>query len=128
MAKTKKLFKENLITDFLKGIIVAMLLSLALVVVFALCIKWFVLDESWIVPITLLIKGVSVLIGALVAVCGDSRGLLKGASFGAIYIIFAFFVFSILAGTFEMGISLLLDIAFASLLGAIVGIFKVNKK
>jgi hypothetical protein len=39
----------------------------------------------------------------------------------------AFVVFSVLAGTASIGVSTLLDVLFASLLGGIVGIVKVNK-
>lgn len=127
-SETKKLANENLFFNIIKGIIVAMLISFALIVIFALCLKWFVLDDVWIVPITLVIKAVSVLFGAMVAVKGESKGLVKGALFGGVYIIFAFIVFSILAGTFELGLGFLLDLAFSVVLGAIVGIVKVNKR
>lgn len=128
MADTKKLSNENLFLSILKGIIVSMLISFALILVFALCLKWFVFDEVWIVPINLLIKAISVVFGSMIAVKGESRGLLKGALFGGVYIVFAFIVFGLLAGSFEIGLSFLLDLVFSVILGGIVGIVKVNKR
>ena len=77
--------------------------------------------------ITLLIKGLSVLVGSIIAVKGSEKGLVKGIAFGAIYILLAFLIFSILSGNFAFGLSSFLDLFFASLLGGIVGIIKVNK-
>ena len=87
----------------------------------------FEISDVFIVPATLLIKGISVLVGAVVAIKGTNKGLVKGAVFGAVYIVVALVVFSVLAGTFQVGVSTILDVAFASLLGGIVGIVKVNK-
>ncbi len=126
-SKTKTIAKENIILDFAKGIVIAMLISLALIVLFAFCLKWFNISDGFIVPVTLIIKGLSVLVGSLIAVKGNSRGLLKGAGFGAVYIVIAFLVFSILSGSFGIGLSSLLDFAFSILLGGIVGIVKVNR-
>jgi putative membrane protein (TIGR04086 family) len=127
-SKTEKVSNENIVLDFLKGILVAMLISLGLIVLFAFCLKWFNWSDSCIVPVTFLIKGASVLVGSVIAVKGNSKGLVKGVCFGAIYIIVAFLVFSLLAGSFSLELSSLLDFVFASLLGGIVGIVKVNRK
>ena len=127
-SKTESISNENVFFDFLKGILIATLTSLGLVVLFAFCLKWFSLPDVAITPATLAIKGVSVMLGALVAIKGESKGLLKGLLFGIIYIVIAFVVFSVLSGTFSFGVGSLLDLAFASLLGGIIGIIKVNKK
>lgn len=118
---------ENVFFDFFKGILIASLLSLGLVILAAFCLKWFSIADEYVAPITLLIKGTSVFVGAMFAVKGNSKGLLKGVSFGLIYIVVAFIVFSVLAGSMSVGVSTLLDVLFASLLGGIVGIVKVNR-
>ena len=118
---------ENVLFDFFKGILIASLLSLGLVILAAFCLKWFSIADEYVAPITLLIKGTSVFVGAMFAVKGNSKGLLKGVSFGLIYIVVAFIVFSVLAGSMSVGVSTLLDVLFASLLGGIVGIVKVNR-
>lgn len=127
-SKTEKIKNNNIVFDFIKGAIVAILISLGLVVLFAFCIKWFSLSDAVIAPVTFVIKGLSVLFGAMIAVKGDSKGLVKGVGFGAIYICFAFVIFSILSGSFSIGLTSLLDLVFSVVLGGIVGIVKVNKK
>ncbi len=127
-SKTKSSSNQSVVFDFIKGIIIASLVSLALVILFAFFIKWFDISDGYLNLITLLVKAISVIIGSIFAVKGDSKGLVKGVVFGLIYIIFAFVIFSFLAGSFSVGLSTLLDLAFASLLGGIVGIIKVNRK
>lgn len=127
-SKTKSSNSGSLIFDFLKGIIIASLCSLALIILFAFIIKWFDIADAYLNLITLSIKALSVVIGSIFAVKGKEKGLFKGASFGLIYVIVAFVIFSILAGSFNLGLGFVLDLAFASLLGGIVGIIKVNRK
>ena len=128
-SKSETLSKDNIFYDFLKGLLVATLLSLGLIILFAYSMKWFSIDDQFISPFTLLIKGVCVLVGSSLAVKkGTSKGLLKGVLFGIVYIAIAFIIFSILAGTFSVGLSTVLDLAFAGLLGGIIGIIKVNKR
>lgn len=114
---------------FVKGISVSIILSLALVLLFAFCLKWFDLPNACIVPVNMLIKAVCVVIGALLFVKKEmQKGLVKGSSFGLFYTILAFVVFSILSGTFDFNFTTILDVIFASVIGGFVGIFKVNKK
>ncbi len=123
----KNVFSKGVLLDFVKGIIIAIALSLGLTVLFAFILKWVNIPDSFIPAITLLIKGISVLVGSIFAVKGNEKGLIKGASFGEIYIIFAFLIFSVLSGGFEFSTSFVLDLIFSGLLGGIVGIVKVNK-
>lgn len=127
-SKSEKLSNDNIFFDFVKGIIIAIIISLGLVVLFAFILKGFSLSDSVITPVTMIIKAVSVVVGALVAVKGNSKGLVKGISFGTIYIVIAFLIFSILAGSFSVGVSGLLDLISAATCGGIVGIIKVNRK
>ena len=117
---------ENLVLSFLKGLIVSMLVSFVLVIGLALSIKWFSLSENLISPLNLVIKTLSVLIGSIIAVKGESKGLVKGAIFGLFYVAIAFCCFSFLAKSFVFDLSLFLDIVFSCVSGSIVGIIKVN--
>ena len=127
-SRTQNISNENTIFDFLKGLIVATLLSFALIILSAFSLKWFSLPDSAISPITLSVKAVSTLIGSLIAIKGSSKGLLKGVLFGIIYVAVAFVVFSILAGSFTLSLNTLLDLGFCAVIGGIIGIIKVNKK
>lgn len=126
MSFSKSGTKQNNILNYLKGLIVAMLISFGLIILLALSLKWFSLDEKFITPINLGIKTISVIVGSLIAIKSESKGLVKGVTFGLLYVVLAFVSFSILAKSFAVDLSLLLDIVFASLAGGIVGIVKVN--
>lgn len=126
MSFSKSGTKQNNIINYLKGLIVAMLISFGLIILLALSLKWFSLDEKFITPINLGIKTISVIVGSLIAIKSESKGLVKGVTFGLLYVVLAYVSFSILAKSFAVDLSLLLDIVFASLAGGIVGIVKVN--
>ena len=126
--KNERIKNSSGVVDFLRGLIVSMIVSLGLVVIFALIFKWFDLSESLITPITFVIKYLSVIIGSIVAITGDSKGLLRGGLFGAVYTCLAFGVFSFLSKSFVLDLTTALDFASAIILGGIVGILKVNKK
>ena len=119
---------DNIVLSYLKALIVSMLVSFALIILLAFSLKWFSLNENLISPLNLAIKTLSVLIGACIAVKGNSKGLLKGFIFGLLYISVAFVSFSFLAKTFTIDISFLLDILFVSIAGGTVGVIKVNSK
>lgn len=118
----------NIVVNYLKGLIVAMLISFALVLVLAFSLKWFSIDEKLISPLNLVIKAISVVIGACIAVKGDNKGLVKGITFGFLYISMAFTSFSLLANTFTINLSLILDVVCSCIAGGLVGIFKVNAR
>lgn len=127
-SSTVKLEKNNVVLDYVKGLIISMLVSFGLVLIFAFSLKWINLNDSAIMPINLGIKILSAVIGSAVAVKGGSKGLVKGAVFGIIYMFLAFVSFSILANTFAFDLSFLLDLVCSAIAGGIVGIVKVNKK
>ena len=126
-SKTKNV-NQNLFLSFGVGLFVAMIISFGLIILFAFSMKWFSLSENLISPVNMAIKAVSVLFGSLVAVRGETSGLVKGATFGLVYILAAFLCFSFLAKTFELTIGFFLDIICAVLVGGIVGIIKVNRR
>ena len=127
-AKTDRIENDGWLFNFFKGLLVALLLSLGLIVLFAFCMKWFEISDYFIAPITLGIKGLCVFVGAWFAVKGDRKGLVKGCVFGAVYILLSFIIFSVLSGQFVMSTTSALDVLFSTLLGGIVGIIKVNKR
>lgn len=118
----------NIVVNFIKGLIISMLITFVLIIVLAFSLKWLSIDEKFIMPLNLAIKVISVLIGACFAVKGDSKGLIKGVLFGFLYITMAFVSFSILADTFMLDLSLLLDLICSCIAGGLVGIFKVNAR
>ena len=122
--------KDNsLILSILKGSLIALSISLVGILFFAFIIKLFGLTDGWIKPINQIIKAVSILIGVFFALKKDKqKGLVKGLMIGLVYTLLAFVVFSILNGSFGIDKSLLTDVLFGAIMGAICGIIAVNLK
>lgn len=116
------------VASFIKGIVVSFIITFSAIIIFAFTIKWTDISDSLISPINLIIKGVSIAVGALLFTRKSKNGIIKGAIFGVFYTVIAFALFSLLAGTFNLGFGLLLDIAFAVMIGAIMGIIGVNTR
>lgn len=129
MEKTKKL-KNNLgITSIFKGCLIAIAISLVGILFFAFVIKLFGLTDNWIKPINQIIKVISIMVATWFAFKKDTKnGLIKGIIIGLCYTILAFVIFSILNGTFCVDKSLLTDILFGTITGAICGVITVNFK
>ncbi len=120
---------NNFWLNIVKGTLIALSFSLVGILIFAFILKFTNISESVITPINQVIKGVSIFLGVFIALKKQKEiGLVSGLLIGLIYTIFAFLVFSILAGHFVFDISLLIDMAFGSIIGGICGIISVNIK
>lgn len=116
------------ILRYVKAMLISLIITFACIIIFAFVIKYANLNDNVIAPVNLVIKGLSIFVGAFVLTKGGSRGLLNGMLFAVIYTIIAFAVFSILAGTFVLGLGLIADFAFAVVVGGIGGLLGVNRK
>ena len=116
------------ILKFLKSLFVSLIITFAGIIIFAFIIKWADLPDGCITPVNLVIKGLSIFAGALVLTKGSTKGLVNGLIFGLIYTLISFVIFSILAGTFVLGLGIVADFAFAIVVGIISGIIGVNIK
>lgn len=133
MRKAKAISKSNKDRSFLlailKGSLVALCISLVGILIFAFIIKFVAISDKAIRPINQIIKAISVLVGTFVGLRKlDKMGLVGGLLIGIVYTIVAFLVFSALDGTFNVNITLLNDVLFGSIMGAISGIIAVNFK
>ena len=110
----------------LRGVILAALISLAGVLLFAMAIKLFQLPDTSIQPVTIGLKVVSALAGAFAAVGSNgSKGFIKGISTGILYMVLGFLIYSL----FEQAPSwqvMLSDTGMGALAGALGGILRVN--
>ena len=108
---------------------VAVCISLVLVLLFAFLLKFTNIPESTIKPVNQVIKGLSILMGVFVGLKRKKElGLVSGLLIGLIYTIAAFLVFSCLGGVFAFDLTLLTDLLFGAVMGAICGIICVNLK
>ncbi len=120
---------RSFLLAIIKGSLIALCISLVGILIFAFILKFASISDKAIRPINQIIKGISVLIGVFVAMRKvDKMGLVGGLLIGLVYTILAFVVFSILDGNFEFNLTLLNDLLFGGIMGAICGIIAVNVK
>lgn len=115
------------VLDILKAVLFATLISLGLVLVFAIIIKYAALPTGVITPVNIGIKVVSVLLGTLIGFKNAQNGLLKGAICGIVYMLFTFFIFAALSGFKDVKFSWI-DLVTLPIAGAISGVIAVNIK
>ena len=118
---------KNVIKMFV-GVGVALIISLVLILAFALLIKWFDWSDAVIMPANIIIKIISISIGVLIVTKDGQSGAVKVAILGAVYILLCFLVFSLLNGAMIINISLLYDALLGMIGGAILGIISVTLK
>ena len=125
MEKTEKQGKFFLNT--LKGSLIALCVSLIGILIFAFLLRFLPIADGAISPINQVIKGLSILLGCFVGLKKSKEmGLVSGLIVGLFYTIISFVVFSILDGHFEFSKTLLNDILFGGIMGAICGVIAVN--
>lgn len=115
--------RENL-NQVLNASFISVLLSIILILIFALIIKFVNIDVSAVPIINLIIKAVSIFIGVSISI--KSKGLLNGAFAGIVYTILSAIVLLLLGGEFEIG-SIFIDLAIAVAIGALAGILKSRR-
>lgn len=118
----------KLIFKYFKALLASLIITFSSIILFALIIKWASLSDNVIVPVNLVIKAVSVFVGALILTKAQTKGLLNGLIYGIVYTLISFTIFSALAGTFVIGLAILSDFAFNGVVGGIAGILGVNIK
>lgn len=123
--KERGVFFKGLI----KGTLIALSISLIAICIFAFVLRFCNIPVDAIKPINQVIKIVSVLIGVFIGLKKvKEMGLISGFCVGVLYTILAFIVFSILNGGFTFERTLINDLIFGGIAGAIAGIISINLK
>lgn len=130
MVKERNVDKEKSLNVFLivlRGSLIAVSISLVLILIFAFAIKYIPIPTEAIRPINQIIKAVSIFFGVFLAIKKIAKmGFINGLLIGLFYTLIAFIVFSILDGGFEFKKTLLNDILFGGITGAICGAISAN--
>lgn len=128
--KSLKLKNGNSILNIVKGAFYALIVSLISILIFAFIIKFTSIGDGLIKPINQIIKILSIFVGCLFGLRkSDGKEAFKGLLIGVLYTLFAFLLFSALNGSFELGKSILIDLAFGMVLGLISAIIcKIFKR
>ena len=128
--KAKILKREDkFFKPILKGVITSLCVSLVAILLFAFILRFTSVSDNIISPVNQVIKGVAIFLGVFFGLKKvKENGIINGALIGFFFIILAFLVFSLLDGTFLFNRTLLNDIIFGTIIGAICGIICVNLK
>lgn len=117
------------ILDIIKTVVIAVLISMVLVLVFALIVKATDISDTTIGYVNVAIKIVSVLVGTLLGFKrGGSGGWLKGLISGLLYVFTSFLVFASISGKFSIGDLSWVDVLTGAVVGLICGVIAVNVK
>ena len=117
------------ILDVVKTVVIAVLISMVSVLVFALIVKSADVGEEAIGYVNLGIKIFSVVIGCLIGFRrGSGAGWLKGLLSGLLYVVTSFLVFSLISGEFSIADLSWLDVVTAAVVGLLSGVLTVNLK
>lgn len=127
--KTSEKGNGKILKPVLKGVLFALCISLVAILLFAFLLRFTNISENLISPVNQVIKGISIFLGVLFGMKKvKENGILNGLLIGFLFTVFAFLVFSLLDGQFVFDKTLLNDIIFGSIIGAICGIICVNLK
>ena len=116
------------VLEVVKAMIIAIIVSLVLILLAAFIIKIFNIATGAIPIINQVIKGISILVGCLIALRLPHNGWVRGIVVGLLYIAISFVIFSLLDGHFDWGLHILNDVALGSVTGMLSGIIAANLK
>ena len=119
-----------MVRGMLRGTLYAIILTLVLVLLFAVVVRFSNIGQTGISIVAQIIKVLSIFIGVSIALRGvNRRGYINGAILGILYTCFAFFIFSILDSSFNITIGFLNDMVFSLGIGALCAvILKMGKR
>lgn len=121
--------KSNFLISVLKGVLIALSISLISICIFAFILRVVDISDNMIKPINMVIKILSIFFGCVFGLKKDKEmGLIKGLVIGGTYSLLSYIVFSLLAGNFVFSMTILNDVLFGAIIGAICGIIAVNFK
>lgn len=123
--KNEKINKNLL--NVVKGSIVAIIISLILLTIYAIILSFTNVSETTMVPVVITISGVSILIGSSISSMKiKKQGLLNGALVGIIYMLVIYLISSICISGFSLNLQSIIMILVSGLAGMIGGIIGVN--
>jgi len=108
------------IRRIIKGSIISIVITIVLLVVYSVILTYTNVSESTIPMVTLIITGVSILIGSQIAATHIKRnGLVTGMAIGGIYILTIYLLSSIISGNFGMSFFSIIMIIISVITGAL---------
>jgi putative membrane protein (TIGR04086 family) len=119
--------RRNMLFSVFSGVIVAVAVTLVLILIFALLIRFFNISDKAIFPVNQVIKVISIFVGSITVIkTVKSRGFLMGVLLGVLYYILSYLVFSLLQGGFSLNLSNVYDFLLTTIMSGVIGIISVN--
>ncbi|MCI8587410.1 MAG: TIGR04086 family membrane protein [Clostridia bacterium] len=117
------------ILNILKGVVIAILLTLVFLLIFAIILTYTNVKEDTISPVIIVITALSIIIGSSVANMKISKnGIFNGAIIAIIYMLIIYLISSLVSNQFEITGASLIMILTSVICGILGGIIGVNKK
>ena len=114
------------LTNVVKGIGIAITVSLVCVLIFSAIVKFCMLSSTVIRAVNQFFKIISVFLGCFFAV-KQNKGLVKGIAIGLIYTLLIHLIFCLLSNHAYFTTTLLWDLVMAIVCGGVFGAIAVNK-
>ena len=119
-------FKKNSI-KIIKGSLFAVIASAILLLIFAVLLCYTNLSENTMLPVILVITGISILIGSMISTRKIRKnGILNGGMVGLIYIIILYLISSLFLAGFSLTFNSFIMLVVGIVTGMIGGIIGVN--
>lgn len=117
------------IKNIAKGVGIAFLSTLLLLLVFSIILTYTNVSENTITPVILIVTSISVLIGSSIGnIKIRKNGIINGGIIGGSYILLLYLVSSILNWRFGLNMQSIIMIVLGIVFGIIGGIIGVNKR
>ena len=122
-----KINLNNNIVKVIKGSIIAFLISIMLLFIFASLLVYTNIQENTIKPVVIIISIISILVGSsLSSIKIKRKGIVNGALVGTIYIMLIYILSSICFVGFELNLESIIMIISSIISGMIGGVIGVN--
>ena len=118
---------SNNIMRIVKGVVLAILLSLILLLSFALLLTYTNIAENTIIPVVMIIVGISILVGS--TICArkiKKNGIINGGLVGLNYILLLYLVSSLCLVGFSLTLNSFIMLIVGLITGMLGGIIGVN--
>ncbi len=121
--------KNNSVVKVIKGSAIAIILTLIFLSIYAALLSATNISETTMVPVVLVITGISILIGSSMSTVSiKSQGMLNGFLVGLIYMAVLYIISSIMLVGFEFNLNSVIMLIVGAVTGMIGGVIGVNIK
>ncbi len=124
--RNERLYGDGIFT-VVKAAGLSLAISLLGAVIFAVILRIGNVSEGIIYPINQTLKGLAIVLGALICVRGE-KGWLKGGGAGLLFTALSYLAFSALGGDFSLSWLIFAELFLAFVIGGIGGMLAVNLK